>query len=106
MTAPPAVMEGSGDPGELVRTRRQASAEELILPEGSGMSSGQGSGLGNGVVLSGSGSGLDGMDPSNMEVEEELSVVDTKSGLLQAENVLPVTSKSFHYHLSNRNQSF
>lgn len=95
MTAPPAVMEGSGDPGELVRTRRQASAEELILPEGSGMSSGQGSGLGSGIILGESGSGIDGMDPSKMEVEEEMSVVDTKNTLLQAENVLPVTSKSY-----------
>lgn len=94
MTQPPAVMEGSGEPDDLVRTRRQAPAEELLLSsEGSGMGSGLGSGLGSGIILSESGSGIDGMDPSKMEVDEEMSVVDTKNGLLQAENVLPVTCK-------------
>ena len=92
MTAPPEEMEGSGDLDSFIRTRRQASAEELILPgEGSGMGSGVGSGLGSGIILSESGSGIDGVDPAKMEAEEELSVVDTKNGLLQAENVLPVT---------------
>lgn len=92
MTAPP--MEGSGDMEGFVRVRREApAAEELLLSnEGSG-SSGASSGLGSGFILGGSGSGLDPIDPSKLEAEEEMSVVDSKNVLLQAENVLPVTSK-------------
>lgn len=76
------------------RVRRQAVAEELLLSsEGSG--SGVGSGLGSGIILSESGSGIDGIDPAKMEAEEGMSVVESKSGLLQAENILPVTSNLF-----------
>lgn len=91
MTSPPEVFEGSGAPENLIRVRRQAPAEELLISnEGSGMSSGLGSGLGSGIILGESGSGIDGMDLAKLE-DDEMSVVESKSGLLQAENVLPVT---------------
>ena len=96
MTAPPTVMEGSSEPEGLERRRRQAPAEELLLSNegsGSGMGSNTGSGLGSGIILGESGSGIDGMDSSELEVEEEMSVIDTKNGLLQSENVLPVDGK-------------
>lgn len=98
MTAPPTVMEGSSEPEGLVRKRRrrQAPAEELLLSNegsGSGMGSSRGSGLGSGIILGESGSGIDGMDSSELEVEEEMSVIETKNGLLQSENVLPVDGK-------------
>jgi hypothetical protein len=97
MTAPPTVMEGSSDPEAMPRRRRrQALAEELLLSNegsGSGMGLTPGSGLGSGIILGESGSGIDGMDSSELEVEEEMSVIDTKNGLLQSENVLPVTGK-------------
>lgn len=83
-------MEGSGELNSVVRTRRQAAEELFVSGEGSGM--GLGSGLGSGVILGESGSGIDGVDPSKMEAEEEMNAVDAKIGLLQAENVLPVTS--------------
>lgn len=90
MTAPPLVMEGSEITGEITRRRRQA---EVTLEEGSGMgsgiASGMGSGLGSGIILGESGSGIDGIDS---EVDEEL-VTEAKSGLLTADNVIPVTSK-------------
>ncbi|XP_046445127.1 papilin-like isoform X2 [Daphnia pulex] len=99
MTAPPTVMEGSSEPEGLVRKRRrrQAPAEELLLSNegsGSGMGSSMGSGLGSGIILGESGSGIDGMDSSELEVEEEMSVIETKNGLLQSENVLPVDAKT------------
>lgn len=97
MTAPPTVMEGSSEPDGLIRRRRQAPAEELLLSgegSGSGMMSGLGSGLGSGIILGESGSGIDGMDPE-LEVEEEMNVIETKNGLLQAENVLLVTCKNY-----------
>lgn len=95
MTAPPAVKEGSGslDSETFSARRRRQIAEELILSgEGSGSGSGLGSGLGSGIILSESGSGIDGVDPTKLESEEEMNIIETKNGLLQAENVLPVTS--------------
>lgn len=86
-------MEGSGDMEGFVRVRREAPAAEELLLSNEGSGSGGGLGLGSGVILSESGSGIDGMDPSKLEAEEEMSVVDNKNVLLQAENVLPVTSK-------------
>ena len=87
---------GSGEAEEIgKRLRRQAAAEELLVPsEGSSMGSGVGSGLGSGMILGESGSGLDGMDPSKMEAEEEISVTESKTDLLQAENALPVSTSS------------
>jgi len=99
VTAPPTIIDsGSGDEmGTSSRRRRQAEAEELLIPAGdggSGMGSGVGSsGLGSGMILGESGSGLDGVDPSKMEAEEEISTTD-KTGLLQSENVLPVSTSS------------
>lgn len=86
---------GSGESEEIgKRLRRQAAAEELLVPtESSGMG-GVGSGLGSGMILGESGSGLDGMDPSKMEAEEEMNVTESKSDLLQAENALPVSTSS------------
>jgi hypothetical protein len=52
-----------------------------------------GSGLGSGIILGESGSGIDGMDSSELEVEEEMSVIETKNGHLQSENFLPVDGK-------------
>jgi hypothetical protein len=97
-TSPTFVDSGSGS-NEIATSsgrRHQAEAEELLIPgdDGSGMSSGIGSsGLGSGMILGESGSGLDGIDPSKMESEEELSTTD-KTGLLQSENVLPESTIS------------
>jgi hypothetical protein len=109
VTAPPTIIDSGSGSDEIAtssrRRRRQAEAEELLIPGdgGSGMGSGIGSsGLGSGMILGESGSGLDGIDPSKMEAEEEMSTTD-KTGLLQSENVLPVSTSSttFIIHLFN-----
>ena len=98
MVQPPIMMEEESTLPDLTaegnRRKRQA-AEELLIAgdEGSGMGSGLGSsGLGSGIMLSESGSGIDAMDPAKIEGEEEMNVTDTKTGLLQAENVISVTN--------------
>ena len=100
MVQPPIMMEEESTLPDLTaegnRRKRQA-AEELLIAgdEGSGMGSGLGSsGLGSGIMLSESGSGIDAMDPAKIEGEEEMNVTDTKTGLLQAENVIPVSTSS------------
>ena len=96
VTAPPTIIDSSsGDEmATSSRRRRQAEAEELLIPGDTGSGLGVGSsGLGSGMILGESGSGLDGIDPSKMEAEEEISTTD-KTGLLQSENVLPVSTSS------------
>ena len=108
MAMPPETMEVSLAESEsfitdqLRRRRRRQAAEEIILgggEDGSG-GSGTGSGLGSGIILGESGSGIDGMDPAKMD-EEELNTTDSKSGLLKKDDVLPVSTtstKSFPFH--------
>ena len=63
----------------------------MMLDEGSGMGvrSGLGSGLGSGMILGESGTDSTSLDP---ETEEGLCT-ESKSGLLTADNMIPVTSK-------------